>query len=108
MTTQTPDLEYETRRAQQHWIGITLDQVPGLPHWPSVKHWTQNDLRNAIVRCHDALNAVRLYATEFTEHTTLDQLDPRSTQAISYATQLCDQLEAEVNFVEVDHMVYAK
>src|ERR1035437_10490695 len=97
MTTKTPDLEYETRRALQHWIGVALDQVHNLPHWPLVKNWTRDDLHHAIVRCHDALSAVRLYSSEFTQHSALDQLDPRSTQAIAYATQICDQLEAEVN-----------
>ena len=108
MTTQTFDLEYETRRALQHWIGVTLEEVHRLPQWRTVKDWTQDELRIAIVRSHDALSAVRLYASEFTQHTALNQLDASSTQAIAYATQLCDQLEAEVNFGEVDLMGYAK
>ena len=108
MTTQTSDLEYETRRAMQHWIGKVLDEVHGLPHWLTVKNWTRDDLHQAIARCNDALSAVRLYASEFTEHTTPDQLEPRSTQAIAYATQMCDQLEAEVNIVQAELMVYAK
>ena len=108
MTTQTFDLEYETRRALQHWIAIALDEVNRLPQWHSVKQWTRDDLHVAIVRCCDAVNAVRLYATEFTEHNTQDQLDPRSTRAIAYATQMCDELEAEVSVVEGELMVYAK
>jgi len=108
MTTQTSDLEYETRRALQHWIGIMLDEVHGLPHWPSVKTWTRADLHGAIVRCQRAMSAVRLYASEFTQHTAQHQLDARSVQAIAYATQLCDQFEAEVNFVQAELMVYAK
>ncbi|MHB8334213.1 MAG: hypothetical protein ACYDEH_04850 [Acidimicrobiales bacterium] len=54
------------------------------------------------------MSAVRLYASEFTQHTARNQLDARSAQAIAYATQLCDQLEAEVNFVHAELMVYAK
>lgn len=104
----TTRFDFELRRTLQLSIGAMLEEVLDLPHWLTINDWTCGELQAALARSRDAVSAVRFLATEFVQLADFDEWDMQSVHAIEYAEQICDLLEAEVDFVQSELMIYAK
>jgi hypothetical protein len=104
----TTYLEYQLRRTLQRAIAEMIDAVLDLPHRLTIRDWTCEELQVALVKSRNTVGAVRFLASEFVEQLDFNELELQSVQAMKYATQICDQLEAEVEFVESELMTYAQ
>lgn len=107
MTTIESGLEVELRRALQRSLRCALEEVLALPRGRGAARWAHDDLVEALARSRGAIDAVRLYASEYGELAETTSFSVTSLRGATYAIGICDQLEEEVNLVHDDLVFYA-
>lgn len=103
MTTTESGLEVELRRALQRSLRCALEEVLALPQGRRLARWTRDDLVEALARSRGAIDAVRLYASEYGELAGLTS----SLRSATCALGICDELDEEVNLVHDDLVFYS-
>ena len=107
MTTTESGLEVELRYALQRSLRCALEEVLALPRGRGTTRWTHGDLVEALARSRRAIDAVRLYASEYGELTGSVSFSVSSLRGATYALGMCDQLDEEVNLVHDDLVFYS-
>lgn len=107
MTATVSELEVELRTAMQRSLHHVLSEVLALPEGRRINQWSRSELVDAKARCRNAIDAVRLFASEYAELEALTEFSPSSLRGAEHATGICDQLEEEVNVVHDDLVIYA-
>lgn len=106
MTATVSELEVELRTAIQRSLHHALSEVLALPQGRRINQCTRSELGEAVARCRSAIDAVRLFASEYAELEGLTEFSPSSLRGAEHATGICDQLEEEVNVVHDELVIY--
>ena len=107
MTVKEFGLEVELRRALQRSLRSALDEVLALPRGRELTRCKRHDLIEAVTRCRNAIDAVRLYVSEYDELAWLVFFSVSSLEGAAHAAGLCDQLEREVDLVHDELVICA-
>jgi hypothetical protein len=104
---RTSELERCLQRELRQALRDALDEALSLPPSREVHHYRRCELAAAVERCHTAIDAARIYASEHHEQRSIAPLSSEAVSIAALAEELCRYLEEEVNFVYEDAMTYA-
>ena len=96
MTANASELEVELRTALHRSLLQALSEVLALPQGRRINQWKRSELVEAVAGCRSAIEAVRLYVSEYAELTGFVQFSLSSLRGADYAAGICDQLELPV------------
>ena len=107
MTIRTSDLETCLQRELRRALRDALDDVLSLPTSRDVHRYRRYEVAASVERCHAAIDAARIYASEHYEQRSIARLSSEAVSIAALAEELCRYLEEEVNVVYEDAMTYA-